>query len=245
MMRFVAIIGIVFWIIFALIKSIPFHGPDTDLNVDRPMVEKSLGKGKVQSEVQFQAANDGRQFSAQKDESAGSKHREPDMSQAQSANRNPGKKEKLPRFGVRLQFHSLEDLLELIVNRKVLLFCRAQATGFDLFFTGYPHSDTISFRGAKRVPPKLWEITSGKDHAYFFERMTEAYPAIGSFPSKEVLISFVNKELESRLEQTLTQLTLEGQSGILSITRTGELVFRSPHQEQSTNDLKTGTGGEK
>ena len=36
MMRFMAIIGIVFWIIFALIKSIPFHHPDGAAEPETP-----------------------------------------------------------------------------------------------------------------------------------------------------------------------------------------------------------------
>ena len=127
--------------------------------------------------------------------------------------------------GVQMQFQSLDDLLALMTTRKVRLFCRARATGFDLFFEGKPQGNAVSFRAVKDLPPRLWEIKSGKDHTYFLDLMVTTYPAIRSFPIRQVLVAFADEELEKLVEQTLVRLEQDADNGILSITRNGDTVF--------------------
>jgi hypothetical protein len=210
MMRFLAIIGIIFWIVFALIKSIPFH-----VVADDPHLSQSLPK---QESVSL-----GHQVMRKAGKIERHEHSTP-----------------LKRKGLHIQFQTLEDLLMLMVKGKVQLFSRAKAAGFDLFFTAYPQGDTVSFKEAVSHPPKLWEIKSGKDHVYFLALLGKRYPAIRSFPTKQVLVSFSDEDLEHRVEQTMTRLQQGGENGILSITRTGDVVFTEFYREHTAGDESGG-----
>ena len=62
--------------------------------------------------------------------------------------------------------------------------------------------------------------------------MAKTFPAIRSFPTRQVFVSFTDAELENRVDETLAQLQQEGQNGILSITRTSNLMFHDFGQDQ-------------
>ena len=128
--------------------------------------------------------------------------------------------------GVHMQFHTLDDLLGLMDSNRVRIFCRARATGFDINFEGSPQGNNVSFKGVSSLPSSLWEIKSGKHYTFFLDLLAKTYPAIRSFPTKQVLVSFIDNELESRVEQTLKRFETEGKNGILSITQTGDVVFQ-------------------
>lgn len=199
-MRFMAIIGIVFWIIFAMIKSIPFKTPETKLEIIPPIQNK-----KFVSDI-------------------------PPDKNAPKAEKNAQKSmpQTLPELtGIQIQFKSLEDLLTLMKTHKVKIFGNARASGFDLFFEAYPKGESIIFKGTSRLPSKLWEIKSGKDHAYFQDLMAKTYPSIRSFSTRNVFVSFIDRELEKDLEQDLIKLENEGKNGILSITRAGDIEFHN------------------
>jgi len=240
-MRFLAIIGIVFWIIFALIKSIPFRMPESDSRLSRPISEKKSTLVTPQPQVTLKADNEEQHMPTEIDEM----HATPQLfstkslTESQAASRTKGSKLAPPKWrGVRLQFRSLKDMLALMTSKKIGLFCRAQARGFDLFFAGYPHGETVSFRGTARLPPKLWEIKSGKDYDYFLALLVKTHPAILSFPAKQVLVSFTDSELENRMDQILTRLQRQGQNGILSITSDGDVVFKAFVQEKEVGEKK-------
>ena len=233
MMRFLAIIGIVFWIIFALIKSIPFQMPESDSPLAQPIVEKQPVPVSPQTNVSPEAKNHSHPLSVQMGKKADPTPSEPamrDTKQTKSAKPAPPRQQ-----GVRMQFQSLDDLLDLMTTRKVRLFCRARATGFDLFFEGNPQDNAVSFRAVKGLPSRLWEIKSGKDHAYFLDLMASTYPAIRSFPIRQVLVAFADEELEKLVEHTLVRLEGDGDNGILSITRNSDTVFE-PYNVRRKND---------
>lgn len=241
MMRFMAIIGIVFWIIFALIKSIPFQTSEEDFRLSELKPENKSAPVASQAKVTLRAGNDEHRLPEEKSKKTASRQPQFGASQtpSQTASRRKSRKSMSPKWvGVRMQFHSLEDLLELMASHKVRLFGRAQATGFDLLFAGYPQGNTASFRGVASLPPKLWEIKSGKDHTYFIALMAKTFPAIRSFPTRQVFVSFTDAELENRVHETLTRLLQEGQNGILSITRTGDLMFHDFGREQEIGKKK-------
>lgn len=187
-MRFLAIIGIVFWIIFAMIKSIPFNAPETKLEITHPYKNATKAEKNAQK----------------------------------SMNQTSPK-----LIGIQIQFKSLEDLLTLMKSHKVKIFGNARASGFDLFFEAYPKGENIIFKGTSKLPSKLWEIKSGKDHAYFQDLMAKTYPAIRSFSTRNVFVSFIDMKLEKDLEQDLIKLENEGENGILSITRAGDIEFHN------------------
>jgi len=203
-MRFVAVIGIVFWIIFAIVKSIPFNSPNkppsVETNIQEPQLPTSpLAKGARQK---------------------------PKPSSPLALKQGPVEKPVAPmKPGIRLQFRSLEDLLTLMRDQRVKIYCRARARGFDLVFAGRPQGQGIGFEAGARLPQSLWEIKSGKDHAYFVDLMTRTYPSIRTFPEKQVFIHFVDTGLERRVVEALERLKKEGRSGVLSVTGKGEVVF--------------------
>ena len=234
-MRFVAIMGMVFWIIFALIKSIPFQEPEAESRLSRPQIEKDSTRVTHQSQAVLQSANDEDRGSGGKSEKPASLRLETVPSQAASDTKKI-KPRPSKLAGIQMQFYSLDDLLELMSSEKIQLFGRAHATGFDLFFVGYPKGNTVDFKGVNSLPSKLWEIKSGKDHAYFLALLAESYPAIRAFPTRQVLVSFNDEELEKRLEEKLTRLREEEKNVILSITRSGNVIFEDfdPEQDVST-----------
>lgn len=233
-MRFLAIIGIVFWIIFALIKSIPFQMPEADSPLVKPIVEKQPVPGIPQSDVTHEATNHSHAVSGQTGKKADSRPSEPAMRDTKQTKSPkpapPGQQD------VRMQFQSLDDLLALMTTRKVRLFCRARTTGFDLFFEGNPQDNAVNFRAVKGLPPRLWEIKSGKDHVYFLDLMASTYPAIRSFPIRQVLVAFADEELEKLVEHTLVRLEQAGENGVLSITRNGDTVFELYKAPARKND---------
>jgi len=233
MMRFLAIIGIVFWIIFALIKSIPFQMPEADSPLAQPIVEKQPVPVTPQFDVTPEATNHSYPVSVQMVKKADSRPSEAAM---RDTKQTKSPKPALPRQqGVRMQFQSLDDLLDLMIVRKVRLFCRARATGFDLLFEGSPQGNTLSFSSVKGLPLRLWEIKSGKDHAYFLDLMASTYPAIRSFPIRQVLVAFADEELEKLVEQTLVRLERDEDNGILSITRNSDTVFEPYNVRRKNN----------
>lgn len=194
-MRFMAVIGIVFWIIFALIKSIPFRSPESDMQASQLISSRPLPTTCRNAALPDHQSSGTRQTGAQK-------------------------------FGLRLQFQSLDDLMELMKSGKIQLFGRARTRGFDLFFSGHPQGETVRFKGADSLPQSLWEIKSGKDYAYFLNLMAETYPAIRSFSTKQVLVHFTDTSLENRVEATFHRMQEEEKNGVLSVTRTGDVVFK-------------------
>ena len=133
----------------------------------------------------------------------------------------------------------MNDLLELMSDKRVRIFCRARARGFDLFFEGYPQDNTVSFKGVSDVPLNLWEIQSGNDRLYFLNRLASDNSGIQSFPEKQVLVSFTDKGLEGRITQTLNRLQARNQNGILSIARNGDVMFQDFEQEQDSSNIGT------
>ncbi|MBW1947800.1 MAG: hypothetical protein JRI33_07685 [Deltaproteobacteria bacterium] len=83
----------------------------------------------------------------------------------------------------------------------------------------------MRFTGTDSLPQSLWEIKSGKDYAYFLNLMAETYPAIRSFSTKQVLVHFTDTSLENRVEATFNRMQEEEKTGVLSVTRKGDVVF--------------------
>jgi hypothetical protein len=225
-MRFMAVIGMVFWIIFALIKSIPFRSPESDMQAGQLVPQSRAMELPPEARVQLPVSEDDLLVPA-----AMSKELilpAPHRNAALPDNRSPGTRQTgAQKIGLRLQFQSLDDLLELMKSGKIQLFGRARTRGFDLFFSGHPQGETVRFTGTDSLPQSLWEIKSGKDYAYFLSLMTKAYPAIRSFSTKQVLVHFTDTSLENRVEAIFSRMQAEEKNGILSVTRIGDVIFIS------------------
>lgn len=224
-MRFMAIIGMVFWIIFALIKSIPFRSPGSDMQAGQLVPESRALEIPPESRIKPSVLEDQPRVPA--DMGKELILPTPYRNAALPDNQHPGTQQAdAQKFGLRLQFQSLDDLLELMKSGKIQLFGRARTRGFDLFFTGHPQGETVRFKGADSLPQNLWEIKSGKDYAYFLNLMAKAYPAIRSFSTKQVLVHFTDTSLENRVEATFNRMQEEEKNGVISVTRAGDVVFK-------------------
>jgi hypothetical protein len=217
-MRFVAIIGIVFCITITLANSISSQ------------TQKSV---KIQTHLK-KLVTVSKEAS---DEKPDSKPDEPTPTEPSSRAKiqNQGSPQSP---GLLLQFQNQETLLDLLASEKIQIFGRAQARGFDLFFIGAVQDDTVCFKGASELPDHLWEIKNYEDQTYFIDLMTKTYPSIRSFSSKQILVCFIDTDLEKRVEKTYSRLQSEGKNGVLSITRSGDVKF----QESSSEPAPLTTG---
>ena len=220
-MRFMAIIGIIFWIIFSMIKSMPFKAEETfpenesvSIQIPEPVnlqKQKPVIKTEKKPEHRIESVPE----PLQKAEMF-----------AQTKTDKPPLKDKQPmQKGVFMQFQSRRDLLFLMAKGKARIFCRAQAKGFDLFFEGFPMEDAVVFKSVSNIPASLWEIKTGKDRDYFIDIISRSFPALRSFTDRRVMVSFTDQELENLVIQKLGRLQKESRNGILSINAGGEVIF--------------------
>ncbi len=236
-MRFMAIIGIIFWIIFSMIKSMPFKAAETfpekksvsiqmpepaNLQKQKPVL-KIEKRPKPRSELRPKPQPEPRQKA---ETFAQTKPDKPLIS-----NKPPMQK------GVFMQFHTRRDLLLLMAKGKVRIFCRAKAKGFDLFFEGFSTEDSVVFKSVSNIPASLWEIKTGKDRDYFIDIISRLFPALRSFNDRRVMVSFTDQELENRVIQRLDRLQKESRNGILSIKAGGEAVFSGFESGQASEKI--------
>lgn len=218
-MRFMAIISIVFWIIFTIVKNIPLYAPVKGSELKQPEQMKSS----LPKPVMPQKKSVAPPFSVTEKNNA--EKRKNRQAEAMKEHKTRKQMPSNPR-GVYMQFYSLNDLLGLMSDKRVRIFCRARARGFDIFFEGFPLDNSVNFKGTSGVPLNLWEIKSGKDRLYFLNQLANENPGIGSFPDKQVFVSFTDTRLEDRIIKKLNRLQQDEKNGILSITRSGDVMFQ-------------------
>lgn len=195
-MRFVAIIGIIFWIIFAMIKSIPFtHDPKKTIETIQDLVKTN--KPIVENISEPEPVPEDR----------------------------PQVKAKEPLKGLHFQFQSLEDLIDMLKNNKAKIYCRAVNKGFDLIFEGYLSEGILEFKSATDIPKKMWELKNGEDREYFIKELGRTIPDIKSFNMLQVMVLFSDSRIDSKVETMLTKLNQEKKNGILSVSSSGQIKF--------------------
>jgi len=196
-MRFVAIIGIIFWIIFAMIKSIPFtHDPKKTIETTQDLVTTiELLPEKISAPESVQE----------------------DRSQV---------KAKEPLKGLHFQFQSLEDLIAMLINNKAKIYCRAANEGFDFIFEGSLSGDVLEFKSATDIPNKMWELKNGEDREYFIRELGRTIPDVKAFDLLQVMVLFSDSHLDSKVETMLTKLNQEKKNGILSVSSSGQIKFQ-------------------
>ncbi|MBT4286780.1 MAG: hypothetical protein HOJ48_13600 [Desulfobacula sp.] len=195
-MRFVAIIGIIFWIIFAMIKSIPFtHDPQKTIetiqdlvSIIEPLTENISAPESVQEDRPQILVNE-------------------------------------PLKGLHFQFQSLEDLITMLNNNKVKIYCRAVNKGFDLIFEGYLSGDVLEFKSATDIPKKMWELKNGADREYFIRELGRTISDVKSFNRLQVMVLFSDSRIDSKVETMLSELNQEKKNGILSVSSSGQIKF--------------------
>ena len=229
-MRFMAIIGIIFWIIFSMIKSMPFKAEETFPEKESVLIQMpdpvNLQKQKPVLKTEKKA-----ETLAQIKIKIKIKTEKPVM------------KDKPPmQKGVFMQFHARRDLLLLMAKEKVRIFCRAKAKGFDLFFEGFPMEDSVVFKSVSNIPASLWEIKTGKDRDYFIDIISKSFPALRSFTDRRVMVSFTDQKLEKSVIQQLSRLQKELRNGILSINASGETAFSDFENKGAGESISTVKG---
>ncbi|BBO83088.1 hypothetical protein DSCO28_36540 [Desulfosarcina ovata subsp. sediminis] len=239
-MRFVAIIGIVFWILFSIVKSIPFQAPEQS-SLQPQAISNAIP---IENEKQLEPKNESKNNT--KDREPVRQRNEPKENSIESLNpiNAPQSSEKnVKQRGLQLQFNSRDDLLALIHAGKIRAFCRAKATGFDLHFEGFPKDGNLNFKGTAAIPQELWEIKHGQDREWFLSRLDDANPSLKAFPIRQVLIAFTDKKLESNFVERLETLESIGTQGILSIYSKGKIRFKA-YKTESKNTSDTDGGAQ-
>lgn len=250
-MRFMAIIGIVFWIIFSMIESMPLEketrtsasivpaSMTSDADATQPsqptepfipsqpvpqdMSPKPDQVKKIKPVVNKTAEKKQEKATASKSEKAENKKKETAVPS-------------LARKGLGLEFESLDAILTLMKNQQIEIFGRTKATGFDLIFKAYLSANTIRFQNADSLPGKLWEIKDGEAHAHFIHLISSSFPSIKIFPEKQILVSFTDSGLDQLVESEFSHLQQENQNGILSVTSAGLLKFESFSQSDEIDE---------
>ena len=218
-MRFMAIIGIVFWMIFSLVKMLPeeeivvaevVESTPITMTADEVAVEKKQNKDLVPitETVAPVVMVDKEIVSSENSE------RENKVPAMQSAP------------GLHLQFTNRDSIQRLMEEGRIKLFASAKSDGFELMFAGRVIGGKITFIGEQQLPDSLWQISSGPDHDYFLANLAETFPTISSFPEKVIFVSFVDEKLEKEMEETFLRLQQDGKNGVLSVSGNGQVVFQ-------------------
>ena len=217
-MRFMAIIGIVFWIIFSLVKMLPeeeiavaevVESMPIAMTADEVAVEEKQNEDLVSiTETVAPVVMVDKEIVSSEDS-----ERENKVPPMQSAP------------GLHLQFASRDSIQRLMEEGRIKLFASAKSDGFELMFAGRVIGGEITFIGEQQLPDSLWQISSGPDHDYFLANLAETFPAISSFPEKVIFVSFIDEKLEKEMEKTFLQLQQDGENGILSVSGNGQVVF--------------------
>jgi len=238
-MRFVAIIGIIFWIIFAMIKSIPFTNtqaktietiPDL-VTADKIILKKvsTLGS-ELKPEIKPEPVPEPMPRAKPMSET---KVILKTISESKTESEpNPVQEN---RQGLHLQFQSMEDLVAMLRNKKAKTYCRAVNNGFDLIFEGYMSDSFFKFKSAADIPVKMWELKNGDDREYFIRELSRTIPDVKTFNLLKVMVSFSDSHFDSKVETMLAELNQEKKDGILSVSSGGQIKF---HEFKSNKDSK-------
>jgi hypothetical protein len=247
-MRFLAIIGIVFWIIFSVVKSIPFQAetmasrvtvaphsrgpeearkPEPEKKREQPAAAESK---RPQTAPEPRPENTNAQGKQRMQESEARPDSKPSVQKA-APEKQPGKAKTPSAKGVRLEFENRGAILRLIREDRLAIYGRARATGFDLVFRGLLAGDSLRFKSAREIPRVMWELKGGEARQYFVDLMGRTYPSVRSFPEKKVQVAFLDKDLEKKVVERMKKLREKDRNGVLSVTGEGEVVFDGRKKE--------------
>ncbi|MBU4012564.1 MAG: hypothetical protein KJ550_03770 [Proteobacteria bacterium] len=209
-MRFMAIVGIIFWIIFAMVKSLPFQDTKSSQVIKPPpvIVPSSVPTPKPIPEPT----------------PAPEPIPEPEPTPEPTLTPEP------PMPGTQtltVNFRSIEELKTLMENDKVVIFIETHSQAFDLTFKASIKDGSFSFKGIERnkLPDNLWKILSGIEYNYFKNLIDQAYPVAKASPVKEVYINFKDTELESQIDRLVAELSKQKRYGKIRIDKTGDIEF--------------------
>lgn len=244
-MRFVAIIGIVFWIIFALVKSMPLHEGGAG----------TARAGQTNSSVPMGAENSSEKDAPQKSQGSNStkgeekdqgkeRHEQPEKEKDRPEKRKeqPGKggsKGRSKEPDLTIIFKTREGLLHLMRQKQIRVFGRAHAPGFDLIYEGRAVGSGVDFSSAAELPQSLWGIRKGEDRKWFESLLVASQPAVSRLPEREIYVSIENKDLEKSVEEEMSRLLQRGEYGEVAIDRSGGFEFIPAKPDSPEED----TGG--
>lgn len=252
-MRFMAIIGIVFWIIFSVIKSIPFQAevpvssaavqssspkfdvPEYVAPAPEPMKPVAAGEPEPVIIPSLEKTSPAPKLKPKRETETFPNPAETEVPKPETMATKIKTEEKISEQkikapaikGVRLEFQNLDAVMRLVQSNRLAVYGRAAATGFDLIFSGVPTGDTVQFKSARDIPAEMWEIKDGQARQYFVDLMTQTFPSVRTFPGKKVQVAFLDKALEDHVMSEMERLQQSNRSGILSVTEDGELMFRA------------------
>ncbi len=247
-MRFMAIIGIVFWIIFSLVKTMPLY-PQKDDNT-----RKQVAITPAISTVASKAIKKTLEKSAQKPVE------KPVKKQTEESRFMPVKEALKPvkpiakqgakrakkksaarrafrrRRGITIEFRSRDDLLELMKAGRVQLYALVRAPGFNFIFKGENQSGNLRFNMADSLPNDLWEMKSGNAHDEFLSMLKTKNPPLDAFPEKRIFVKFYDKGLEKDIDATLQRLRAEKKDGVIYICKEGTIKYEGFKEDEGDDE---------
>jgi hypothetical protein len=211
-MRFMAIIGIIFWLLFALVRN---TGPLEQHDTSDGRCENAVTHPQHVSGISANQASDQptQPVIVKKPVS-----KTPPASQAKVATQVQSKSQ-----GLAIEFQSIADLYQLMSAEKVRIYCRIQSAGFDLIFETIVQGNGLNFRSASYLPERLWEIQAGSERNHFVNRLLAAYPSVGALTKRQVLVVFIDPEMDRRIAGLVEEAKATRRSGTITIDGRGQV----------------------
>lgn len=211
-MRFMAIIGIIFWLLFALVHNIaPIKQSDAQNFINE---KASVSSEPLPVPLSLNAPDRSAQMvTIEKPLSHASI-----SSPAEASSQNQTKPQ-----GVVIEFRSISDLYQLMADQKVTVYCRIQSAGFDLVFETLLQNRELKFKPTSNLPNSLWEIQASKERNHFLNHLLAANPSVGALPQRQVLVAFSDSAIDRRITALVDKAQSFELSGTISIDRKGDV----------------------
>ncbi len=243
-MRFIAMIGIIFWLIFSITSAIPQskvetkpeHSPAqiSETTLDQPKIVKTetikpetVKADPIKHEpIKPEIKTPPTQPIVPRPSAVPPKPKPaPEIQPTRKTEPQPQPQTKT----LSIEFKTLDDLLTLLTKKSVTIFCQIKAPGFDLLFRNerLNRERLPIYTSTTNIPPILWEIKETKTRSFFLAALQKNFPATGNFPDRKVFVAFADAEFEQNIEKILHHLRAENRGGTIIINGTGELDFPS------------------
>lgn len=211
-MRFMAIIGIIFWLLFALVRNTTSEEkPDASTHRSKQVSMVSQPK-RVPATFTKKTTDRPKQIETET---------KPVDKIPRTVKKQVVEQSQHEQQGLLIEFQSIVDLYQLMTDGKVKVYCRIQSAGFDLVFETLLRNKALQFKSATRLPENLWEIQTGSERDHFMNRLLAAYPSVGAMAQRQVLVVFADPAMDRRIAGLVQQARSAGQDGTITINGQG------------------------
>lgn len=225
-MRFMAIIGIILWMVFALVKSLPFQETKSSEMKPQPgaIAKKQTPPLPPTPPVKTPEPDKPHAEPAPlPSESVAPPAPLPEPAREQVREPSPPTRQKV----LTVNFSSIEALEKLMRAEKVVIFFETRSSAFNLLYKSVFVSGALTFEGidASHFPGSLWEITSGVEYSHFNQLLKKSAALAKSSDEQHLYVHFMDKEIEHHVETTISTLSQQKRYGKIRIHADGSIQF--------------------